>query len=682
MSNQLAAGSFQLSILLGAASLAFAADPAALPDFADLSLDQLANIKVTSFTKQQQDLSHVAGAVYVITKEQIARSGLTRVPELLRLAPGIDVAQVNGNQWSISARGTVGVFSNKLLVLIDGRSIYSPVFAGVYWELGMPLLDDIERIEVIRGPGATIWGANAVLGVINIITRSSRDTHGTTITSGGGSTERAFGSASVGGAVGSTSYRGYFGGSDAAPLSTSTGASAHDGWDNVQGGFRLDGSREEGSGKKDTWMLEGDLFRAAENDVGVFPSVTAQTLVESPSRFDSTAANITGEWRRHLSETSEFRIQSYYDYVDRPQPEAPTVETNTGNMEFQYFTRRSLHNLSAGGGARVISERIDAVGSLAFSPSHATYANFNGFIQDEMHFAHDTLLLTVGVKLEHNHFGGWGPEPSANLLWAPDKHQSFWISAARSLRTPTLFEQGVHSPFGYEPPTAATGGLPVFAELDGSPAFSTEALNDYEAGYRVQISKRFSADLAAFYDQYSNIRSYVSSYPALMFSPAPYLNVIESEGNAAAAAGMGAESSVAFEVSPRWKLEGSYTYNIVDAALSSSAPPGSVYAGGKEPSHNKWRLQSYVNLSKSWKLDTFLYWTSRASPTNSFGPEIPVPSYTRLDVRIGYRPRSHWQLSLAGQNLLEARHLEAVSEIFTGYSYVNREVYLKSTWQF
>jgi iron complex outermembrane receptor protein len=682
MPNRSTSGSILLTIFFGAASLAFGADPALPADFGNLSLDQLANIKVTSFTRKQQELSHVAGAVYVITKEQIARSGLTTLPELLRLAPGIDVAQVNRNQWSVSARGTVGIFSNKLLVLIDGRSIYSPVFAGVYWDLGMPLLDDIERIEVIRGPGATIWGANAVLGVINIITRSSRDTHGTTITSGGGSSERAFGSASVGGAIGSTSYRGYFGGTDDAAASTSSGGNAHDGWGSMQGGFRLDGSPEGGSGKKNTWMLEGDLFRAVENDVGMTPSIAAQGVLAFPSRFDSTAANITGEWSHRLNDKSEFRIQSYYDYVDRPQPEAPTVETSTGDLEFQYFTRRSIHNLSAGGGARVISERIDAVGSLAFSPSRATYANFNGFVQDEMHFAHDALLLTVGAKLEHNHFGGWGPEPSANLLWAPNKHQSLWISAARSLRTPTLFEQGVHAPFAYEPASPATGGLPVLAEITGSPAFSTEALNDYEAGYRVQVSKRLSADLAVFYDQYSNIRSYASSYPALMFSPAPYLDVTEQEGNAAAAVGKGAESSVAFEVSPRWKLEGSYTYNIVDAFLSSSAPPGSINAGGKEPSHNKWRLQSYVNLSKSWQLDTFLYLTSQASPTNSFGPELLVPSYTRLDVRLGYRPRSHWRLSLAGQNLLQARHLEAISEILTGYSYVRREVYLKSTWQF
>ena len=247
---------FGIVIALAGASLSFG--QTTLPDFGNLSLDQLANIKITSFTNKQQSLSQVAGAVYVITREQIVRSGLTSVPELLRLAPGVDVAQVNGNQWAVSIRGPIGAYSNKLLVLIDGRSVYSPIFSGVYWEIGMPMLDDIERIEVIRGPGATIWGSNAVLGVINIITRSSKETHGTMVTSGGGSAEPEPSAASAtGGAIGvPSSYRAYCW--RIGPRSTelqASGANANDGWGSVQGGFRLDGSRN-----KNTWMLEGDLF--------------------------------------------------------------------------------------------------------------------------------------------------------------------------------------------------------------------------------------------------------------------------------------------------------------------------------------------------------------------------------------------------------------------------------------
>ena len=668
----------RIAIAFAVASLAAGAAQTVLPDFSNLSLDELANVKITSFTNKEQKLSQVAGAVYVITQEQIARSGLTSVPELLRLAPGVDVARVNGNQWSVSIRGPVGAYANKLLVLIDGRSVYSPIFSGVYWELGMPVLENIERIEVIRGPGATIWGANAVLGVINIITKSSRETHGTLVTAGGGSSERGFGSVTTGGAFGSTSYRGYFGGSDSAPLSQASGAHADDGMSNIQGGFRLDGSHH-----KDSWMLEGDLFRTMENDTGINVSPATLRLVESPSQFNSLAGNFTGEWRRSLGEKGELRIKSYYDYVNRPQPKASKVDTGTWDTEIQYdFTAGRVHTLSAGGGERMISDKIVALDAITFSPAALTYVNVNAFAQDEMHFLHDSLLLTLGMKLEHSHFGGWGPEPSASLLWMPAKRHSLWISSARSLRTPSLFDVAVEGPFTVSPPSAATGGLPVLLSFVPSPGFSTESVNDFEAGYRGQITKAFSVDLSLFYDQYSNIRSADLGNTVFSPYPVPHLATTAITTNGTEAVGKGAESSIAWQVLAGWKLEGSYTYNIVNPWLSSSDPPGTVYGSLQLPAHNKWRLQSYVNISKAWKLDTFLYWAGATDPINNLGPKILVPAYTRLDVRLGYRAGRHWQLSLAGQNLVEARHLEAVAQLLSIQSYVNRSVYLKSTWQF
>ena len=674
--------SLQPIIVLAAASLAFGGKPPDLPDYSDLSLDQLANVKITSFTKKQQNLSQVAGAVYVITQEQIVRSGLTSVPELLRLVPGVDVAQVNGNQWAIGVRGTVGVYSNKLLVLIDGRSIYSPVFSGVYWDVGMPLLDEIERIEVIRGPGATIWGANAVLGVINIITKSARDAHGITITSGGGNMERGLGSVSMGGALGSTSYRGFFGGADNAPLSQASlnqtpGANAGDGWSSIQGGFRLDGSRG-----KNSWMLGGDLFRGAENEIGVGPVLAAQRVVESPSQFDTLAGSLNGEWRRRFGDKDELRLSSWYDYTDRPEPQASKVVSRTWDTSVQYDFTAGRHVLSAGAGARLIDVNISP-GEVTFSPADLLYANFNAFAQDEMHFAHDSLLFTVGAKLERNHFGGWGSDPSANLLWMPEKRHSLWISAARSLRTPSLFEIAVDAPFTVVPASAATGGLPVVGAFAGSPAFASESVKDFEGGYRGQLSKAFSVDLTAFSDRYSKIRSFVIGNPVLAFAPAPYLLSTAYTANGTAETGKGAEASLAWQVLPDWKIEGTYTYTLIDWWLSGSAAPGSVYADEKQPSRNKWRLQSYVNLSRSWKLDTYLYYTSEASPVTTVGsPQVFVPAYTRLDVRLGYKAGRHWQLSLAGQNLLQARHLEGTTELLTAYSYVKRGVYLKSIWQF
>ena len=616
--------------------------------------------------------------MYVITKEQIARSGLTSVPELLRLAPGVDVARVNGNQWSVSVRGPVGAYANKLLVLIDGRSVYSPIFSGVYWDIGMPLLEDIERIEVIRGPGATIWGANAVLGVINIITKSARDTHGTTLTAAAGNTEPFQGSIRMGGVFGSTNYRAYVGGLDQAALQHPDGTSAGDGLTNVQAGFRLDGKRGG-----DTWTLEGDLFRSTVNDIGISVSLPTMSNVASPAVLNPVAGNLTGEWRRHAGEHGELRVRSYYDYVNRPEPQAIKAATGAGDTEVQYdLVAGRINNLSAGGGIRLISEQVVAIAPFAFSAAALTYTNLNTFVQDEMHLAHDSVLLTFGAKLEHNHFGGWGTEPSANLLWTPTKRHSVWLSAARSLRTPSLIDDNVSGAFSVSPPTPATGGLPVVAGFVLSPGFKAERVKDFEIGYRGQMSKRFSLDLAAFYDRYADNSSDSLGYPVFDLYPVPHLDVPDVTANWTAATGKGIEAAVAWQVLPAWKLEGSYTYNLVDPWIMGAAPPGSFDERLKPPSRNKWRLQSYVNLSRSWKVDSFLYWSSPGDTTNNYGPPVFVPSYTRLDVRIGYNVNRRWQLSLAGQNLLQARHLEAISELLSGWSYVNRGAYLKSTWQF
>ena len=677
MSRLLGCRSFRFVVLLAGAVPAFASAAGDLPDFTALSLDQLANVRITSFTNKEQKLARVAGAVYVITQEQIARSGLTSVPELLRLAPGVDVARVNGNQWSVSIRGPVGAYANKLLVLIDGRSIYSPIFSGVYWDVGMPLLEDIDRIEVIRGPGATIWGANAVLGVINIITKSARDTRGTLITAAAGTTQPFQGSIRMGGTFGSTNYRAYFGGLEQAAFQQAGGTSAGDGLSDIQGGFRLDGKHRD-----DTWTLGGDLFRAAENTVGINVSLAAMSLQESSAVVQPVAGNLNGEWRHRVGEGGEFRARTYYDYVDHPEPQATKAVTNTWDTEVQYdFHAGAFNNLSAGGGVRVISEKVLAVAPFAFDPEAMTYANLNAFAQDEIHLAHDAVLLTFGAKLERNHFGGWGTEPSTNLLWTPSRKHSAWVSAARALRTPCLFDINVVGPYTVLPGTPDTGGLPVVATYLLSPNFRSERVQDFEIGYREQPSQRFSLDLAAFYDRYIGNTSDVLGEPTFSPDPVPHIEVSDLTANGTNAVGKGIEAAVAWQVLPEWKIEGSYTYNLVNPWIDAAAPPGSE-SGFKLPSHNKWRLQSYVNLSKSWKFDSFLYWVSPADPSNAYGISVLVPSYLRLDVRIGYRVNRHWRLSLAGQNLLQPRHPEAVSQLLTEWSYVNRGAYLKSTWQF
>jgi iron complex outermembrane recepter protein len=668
----------QLPALFCAFAL-FASGQSAVPDLTELSLDELSNIKITSFTKKQQKLSQVAGAVYVITQEQIIRSGLTSVPELLRLAPGLEVARLNGTQWSVSARGFGGEFANKLLVLIDGRSIYTPTFSGVYWDVGMPLLEDIDRIEVIRGPGATVWGANAVLGVIDIITKSTAESKGTLLTAAAGTAERAFGGARIGGADGNTGYRVSVSGYDHSQLQTAGGQGANDGWQSVQGEFRLDGSAH---GNRDTWMLEGDLFRGFENTNAINPSITAQAFVSSPSSFDTTSGSLTGEWRRRVSETSEFRVQSYFDYLNRPEPQASKVASRTGDLELQYdFVAGKRNNLSLGAGDRIINLDIDTQQLYTFGRGNLTYDNVNGFAQDEIHFLNDRLLFTAGAKIEHNHFGGWAFEPSANLVWIPNKHHSLWTSVARAVRTPTLFETTVDAPVALIPGSSQTYDLPVLVSVFGSRTFGNELVNDFEAGYRQELSNKVSLDIDLFYDRFSNLRAFSPGALSLVPGQDPYILYSEIFSNSYRGRGKGAEATVTWQVFRDWKLASSYSYNILSTQPNSSAPPGTADGSGQDPARDKVKIQSYWNVSKAVQLDTFLYSNSAEAASTTY-LNLNIPAYMRLDVRLGYRINSHWQLSVAGQNLLEPRHLEGVPELLSGYSYVDRGVYLKSTWKF
>jgi iron complex outermembrane receptor protein len=647
-------------------------------DITDLSLDQLSNIKVTSVAKKEQKLSQVAAAVYVITQEQIARSGLTSVPELLRLAPGLDVQRVNGNQWSISARGFDGVYANKLLVLIDGRSVYSPIFSGVYWDLGMPMLEDIDRIEVIRGPGATIWGANAVLGVINIITKKTTDTLGTMVTGAAGNSERVQGGARFGGSFGATTYRASVFGADNEELQQANGTGANDGSSSEQGAFRIDHA-----GKKDSWTIEANLFRSSTNSTGIQVSLSAQSLVLVPAQIDSLAGDITSEWRRRVSDTAELRIRSYYEYADRPVSVASTVASQTWDNEVQFdFLAAKRHHLSVGAGERLIGTLVSTRSPYSFNPSSTTYTDVNGYAQDEIHFFDDQLLFTAGAKLEHNGLSGWAIEPSANLVWLLTKRQSVWTSVARAVRTPTVYERSVTLPFSIIPASPLSGGLPVVPEVVGTSAFGNELVDDYEAGYRAELTKRLSFDIDLYYDRASKIRAFVPGAPSVVFGSSPYLAIPASIANGFDGVGKGAESALSWEVFRAWKLAGSYSYNAMRTAELAGLPAGTIDGSGAKPTHTKLKLQSYWNLAKSLQLDTFAYWTNQADVYSSTPFNVSVPPYWRLDVRLGYRINAHWQLSLSGQNLLQARHLEGVPELLTEYSYVNRSAYLKSTWRF
>ncbi len=517
-----------------------AADPGVDPDYATLSLEQLSSIKVTSVAKKQQRLSRTAAAVYVITSEEIHRSGLTSVPEVLRLAPGLSVARIDASTWAVSSRGFNGFLANKLMVLIDGRSVYSPLFSGVYWDTAMPLLDDIERIEVIRGAGATMWGANAVNGVINIITRSAKDVRGKEVVASAGTTERAAGEIRGGGSIGNVAYRAYMGGRDTDRMQTAAGQGAHDGWSSEQGGFRMDTSQGA-----DTWTVEGDFFRNTRFDNGLIPSLQSPPDVAFYTRDTAASGSLAGEWRRQIREGSELRVNAYYDDTDHPRRRSPWHIPGRAIWKFSTDSPRVAATTSSSAPGTV----FPACGSPGTANTPSVSLAFFTTPPARSHRTRSicsatALLLTGGLKIEHDPVGGWEAQPNARILWAPNAKQSVWASVGRAVRTPDPYELFGTASLAAVPPSSATDGLLGHRLSSRDLRTSNRKFSDdYEIGYRVQPSPRFSLDWTAFFNDYSQLRRLDPLPPVLHRTPVLYAVFPFTYSNFARAHGEGSEVS-------------------------------------------------------------------------------------------------------------------------------------------
>jgi iron complex outermembrane receptor protein len=659
------------------AALSIQADT--LPDFSSLSLEELSTIKVTSVSKKEQKLSNVAAAVYVISKEEIHRSGMTTVADLLRLVPGITVARLDSSKWAVTARGFNSRYADKLLVLIDGRSIYSAVFGGVYWDMSMPPLDDINRIEVIRGPGASVWGTNAVNGVINIITKTAGEVKGGSVNAGAGTAERAFGQVRFGGqAGGDITYRTYASAFDRSALQLADGQNAGDGWSGEQGGFRLDGTTRNGG-----WLLEADIYRERRAESGFFPSQEAGfAMAPVNGEFTGSSSDIAFEWRRKFTENSEVKISSSYSALNRPELGVSKIQTRTGDFEAQYhFTGWKHQDISLGLADTAYFLEGPATGIITMNPSQITYQVPSGFAQDEIHFSQDRISVILGVKIEHDYFSGWQPQPTARVLWAPNQRHSAWAAVSRATRTPTVFEEDITSEVYSASAAASPYGLPSVGLLTGSSTFQPEIMTSYEIGYRTQPSPRFSIDVATFYDSYKQLESGSIGTPSLFFSPQVYLLVPVPFSNDTKAGAIGAEVSFLYHPFSRWKLAGSYSHLDIRSSTVNSTPLGSiVYSAGASP-HNAWKIQSYLNLSSAVQLDMLVF-TSSAVVTPVYPVDALVPPHTRFDTRIGWRVSPRFEISVSGQDLLSPRQLELFPESITAARYVPRSFYLRTIWRF
>jgi iron complex outermembrane receptor protein len=613
----------------------------AASDLKRLSLEQLMEIDVTSVSRRSEPVSGAAAAITVITGEDIRRSGATNLPDVLRITAGMQVAQSNGNTWAISARGFNTTTANKLLVLIDGRSIYTPLFSGVFWDVQDVALEDIERIEIIRGPGATLWGANAVNGVINILTRSARDTQGTLVSLGAGNEQEALATVRQGGKLGEgTDYRVYGKYSYADSLALANGDDARDPLRRGQAGFRLDRD-DRGAG---SFTLQGDAYHGLAGQKVV---VRADTVLDG--------ANLLGRWTHSYSEDSGSDFQVYYDYTHREIP--LWFEEHRHTLDIDYQHRRSFgtrQEVVWGAGYRVTRDQVGNSAGVAFLPDSVTESLFSAFGQDEIALA-SHVRLTVGTKLEHNHWTGFELQPSVRLAWTPNEHRTLWGAVSRAVRTPTRYDEDIV----FFSPT----GSPT---LEGSSAFQSEELLAWELGYRLQPRTGLLVDVAAFYNIYDHLRSYEPTAPPAVF---PY-----HFGNELNADTWGIEARTSFQAAPWWRLHAAYAYLGKDLTLDpGSYDPTDGKLEGNDP-RSRFVLRSQMDLARGFELDGTLRYMGRL-------PSPAVPAYTELDLRLGWQVIDRLELSLVGQNLLHPRHPEFGAP-GPQREEVQRGAYGKVTWRF
>jgi iron complex outermembrane recepter protein len=641
-------------------------------DLADRSLEDLMNIKVTSVSRTEQTLSRTASAIFVISAEDIRHSGVTNIQDLLRMVPGTDVAQIGGNTWAISARGLNGRFSNELLVLVDGRNVYTPTFGGVFWDvLDMPL-EDIERIEVVRGPGGTIWGANAVNGVINIITRKASETRGGMVVAGGGNLDQGFGTVQYGGALGkSTDYRvfsKYFNQDHMAGLNGQEGA---DGWHLLRGGFRTDSQFSA----KDTLMLQGDVYTGEEASLGSFlESVTSPKTQYVDAIVPLSGGFLLTAWNHAFSTRSDTTLQISFDRYKRD--DVLREHRQTLAIDFQHHvawgTRQNIV-----WGANYGNTDSDTDGDLGFSlnPSDVNMQLFSLFVQDEVALVPDKLYLMVGTKLDHNYYTGFNLLPSARVAWKLSTRHMIWGAISRVDRTPAETDTGSRLNFGGFP---GPGGVPALAALVGNPHVQDEELTAYEMGYRTTVVEHLSVDLAAYYDDYDHQETTEPATPFFETSPAPphlvlpvtYENLMQGEA-------YGFEIALNWKVDDRWTLSPGYAFEQIHMHFAPTSQDMSSVLNdqGSSPVHSA-QLRSHLDVSRGFSWDVSAYFVDRLISG-------AVPSYTRLDTGFTWRWTERISSSVVGQNLVKDRHLEFVDDTGSVIStQIKRSAYAKVTWQF
>ncbi len=631
-----------------------------------LTLEELSQVEVVTPSKAPVKAFQSPVAVYVITSDAIRRSGATTIPAALRLAPGVEVARIDASKWSIGIRGFGSRFSRGVLVMIDGRTVYTPLLAGTYWEAQDTMIEDIDRIEVIRGPGATIWGPNAVNGVINIITKSSRETHGALASAGGGNEEQGFGAFRYGAGTGNLNYRFY-------GKAFTRGPEFHpdnqnfDDWRGAQTGFRADWDKDS----RDSFTFQGDLYKIESGqsvDAVTYAPPYTQTV---DSDADVSGGNFLSRWTRTINARNTVQVQAYFDRTARYEANFADLR-NTFDVDFLHQIRVGSHQqVSWGLGARFSpANNIEVVSGLTFRPNRRTDELFTGFLQDEISLS-GRLRLILGTKLLRTNFTGFEPEPSARLVWMPTDKHTLWTAFTHALRTPSDAEENFNlSGFiGITP-----GGVPSFARFNANPGFVPEQLNGYEAGYRRLFGQIASIDVALFYNHYHNLFDEEITGPVFLEdNPPPTHFLLPAQfGNGLLGTTKGGEVTTEWRPMSFWQLRAWYAYLQMDlqkspTSLDVGTIPGLV---GSSPRHEV-SVQSGLDLPKHLQLDLTYRYISAL-------PGQGVPSYSTADAQLAWRFGGGFQFAVVGRDLFQPHHPE-----FGGDGPlvdIKRSAYVKLTW--
>ncbi|MDX1974525.1 MAG: TonB-dependent receptor [Rickettsiales bacterium] len=637
----------------------------------NLSLEELTNIEVTSVSKKAEKASEAAAAIYVITQDDIHRSGLTNIPELLRMVPGLHVAQSGSHQWSVSSRGMSGQFADTLLVLIDGRTVYTPLYSGVYWDIQDTPLQDIERIEVIRGPGATLWGANAVNGVINIITKSSKDTQGGYASTTVGNYLNAEASTRYGAKIDDNSYvRAYAKYNDYAEAKTMADRGADDNWNKAQAGFRTDLHTTDNR----SFTLQGDMYDAGTNGILNLLQPAGNTVPNFVRESDN-GGNILGRWNEKFAKDSELTVQMYYDLAMR---ENIVFDHNiqTLDLDAQHaWSAIDRHEIVWGMGYRRVITDVDSnprtalgIPYFSMSPNNQEQNLYSAFFQDKIALVKDQFFLTLGSKFEHNDFTGIEYQPSARLSWIVDDSQTLWSSISRSVRTPNIGGTSNVQQL------AVALAPDTFYTQVGNPNQDSIEMVAYELGYRIQPAKNLSFDLSTFYNDYDNMIIGVQGTPYFV---GPYTMVPISPES------LGRAHTWGFEAASKWNpvnwAELSASYTLLHMKFEQPDPLGYNFRD-RSPEH-QFNVRSTFFLPHNVEFTTSAYYVDQLQAID-INTTSDVSDYLRFDTRLAWKPMDSLELSLVGQNLLDGEHQEYYGFAYQNSSQVPRSVYGNITWKF